>query len=75
MSKLIPTKAEFQELAERRLAEECALLDLGQWDGASHPAGRAVELAIKACIIKMMMETDEFPDREFSRNCYTHAIE
>jgi len=23
----------------------------------------------------MLMGTDEFPDKEFSRNCYTHAIE
>ena len=38
-------------------------------------AGYTVELALKACIIKTMMTTDAFPDKEFSKNCYTHSIE
>ena len=75
MSKLIETKAEFQELAEKRLVEAKALLDLGMWDGAYYLAGYAVELALKACIIKLVMATDAFPDKEFSKNCYTHDIE
>lgn len=75
MSKLIVTRAEFQELAERRLEEAKALLELGKWDGAYYLAGYAVELALKACIIKVLMETDAFPEREFSKNCYTHDIE
>ncbi len=75
MSKLIETRAEFQELAERRLVEAKALLDLGMWDGAYYLAGYAVELALKACIIKTLMETDAFPDKEFSRNCYTHSLD
>jgi len=75
VSKLIVTRAEFQELAEQRLAETKALLDLGKWDGAYDLAGYAVELALKACIIKMLMETDAFPDKDFSKSCYTHAIE
>jgi len=75
LSNLIATRAEFQELAERRLAEAKALLDLGKWDGAYYLAGYAVELALKPCIIKMLMEADAFPDRDLSKNCYTHAIE
>ena len=75
LSKLIATKAEFQELAEQRLSEAKALLDLGKWDGAYYLAGYAVELGLKACIIKRLMATDAFPDREFSRNCYTHSLE
>ena len=75
MSKLIETKAEFQELAADRLVEAKALLDLGKWDGAYYLAGYAVELALKACIIKMLMTTDAFPDKEFSKNCYTHGVE
>ena len=75
MSKLIETKAEFQELAEKRLVEAKALLDLGMWDGAYYLAGYAVELALKACIIKLVMATDAFPDKEFSKNCYTHSVE
>ena len=75
MSKLIETEAEFQVLAEQRLVEAKALLDLEKWDGAYYLAGYAVELALKACIIKTLMATDAFPDREFSKNCYTHVIE
>lgn len=75
MSKLIETKAEFQVLAEERLVEAKALLDVEKWDGAYYLAGYAVELAIKACIIKMLMATDAFPRKEFSKDCYTHIIE
>jgi hypothetical protein len=75
LSRLIVTKVEFQELAEQRLVEAKALLDQGQWDGAYYLAGYAVELALKACIIKTLLATDAFPDREFSKNCYTHDIE
>ena len=74
MSKLIESRAEFQKLAEERLEEAKALLDLGKWDGAYYLAGYAVELALKACIIKRLMATDAFPDKEFSRNCYTHQV-
>jgi hypothetical protein len=75
LSKLIESRAEFQDMAERRLAESKALLDLGLWDGAYYLAGYAVELGLKACIIKMLLETDAFPDREYSRGCYTHDLE
>jgi HEPN domain-containing protein len=74
LSRQIVTRADFQELAERRLAEAKALLDQGQWDGAYYLAGYAVELALKACIIKTLLVTDAFPDRGFSQNCYTHVI-
>jgi hypothetical protein len=75
LSKLIVTRAEFQELAQERLVEAKALLDLGKWDGAYYLAGYAVELALKACIIKTLMGTDAFPDKEFSKNCYTHDVD
>ncbi len=72
MSKPIETRAEFQDLAETRLEEAKGLLDLGKWDGAYYLAGYAVELALKACIIKSMMATDAFPAKDFSKECYTH---
>jgi HEPN domain-containing protein len=75
LSKLIETRAEFQELAGVRLEEAKALLDLGKWGGAYYLAGYALELALKACIIKTLMATDAFPDKEFSKNCYTHTVE
>jgi HEPN domain len=69
------TRAEFQELADLRLAEARTLLVEGQWDGAYYLAGYAVELGLKACIIKTLLNTDAFPEQEFSKKCYTHAVE
>jgi HEPN domain len=74
VSRLIVTRAEFRELAEQRLAEAKVLLDQGQWDGAYYLAGYAVELGLKACIIKSLLATDAFPAIEFSKRCYTHAV-
>ena len=75
MSKLIESRADFQQMANERLEEAKALLDVGKWSGAYYLAGYSVELALKACIIKVLMSTDAFPDKEFSRNCYTHSVE
>lgn len=75
MSKLIETRADFQSLAEERLTEAKILLDGGKWDGAYYLAGYAVELALKACVIKSLMATDAFPSRDFSRDCYTHSLD
>jgi HEPN domain-containing protein len=75
LSKLIESRADFQQMANERLEEAKALLDVGKWSGAYYLAGYAVELALKACIIKTLMATDAFPDKELSRNCYTHSIE
>ena len=74
MSRSIVARAEFQELAEQRLAEAKVLLDQGQWDGAYYLAGYAVELGLKACIIKSLLVTDAFPAKDFSKKCYTHAV-
>ena len=75
MSKLIETRADFQEMAEVRLEEAKSLLDIGKWGGAYYLAGYALELSLKACIIKALMATDAFPDKEFSKNCYTHSVD
>ena len=75
MSRPIVTKSEFQELAERRLTEAKSLLDQGQWDGAYYLAGYAVELGLKACIIKHILRTDAFPDKKFSEQYYTHSAD
>ena len=63
MSKLIESRVEFQQLAQVRLDEAKVLLDVGKWGGAYYLAGYAVELALKACIIRTLMATDAFPDR------------
>jgi HEPN domain-containing protein len=75
LSKLIEPRADFQHHAETRLTEAKALLDAGHWDGAYYLAGYAVELALKACIIKLLMARDSFPSKEFSQSCYTHTLQ
>lgn len=74
MSTPAVTRQDFQRLADVRLKEAKALLDLGLWDGAYYLTGYAVEVALKSCIIKMLMMTDAFPEKKFSENCYTHSI-
>ncbi len=75
LSKLIETRAEFQRMAEERLEEARGLISLAKGNGAYYLAGYAVELALKACIIKRLMATDAFPTKDFSRDCYTHALD
>jgi HEPN domain-containing protein len=72
------TRADFQQLADIRLQEAKILLDAGMWDGSYYLAGYAVEVALKACIIKMVMATSAsflFQDRKFVEKCWTHDIE
>lgn len=40
---------------------------------AYYLAGYAVECGLKACIAKLM-KSDEFPDKEFAKDCYTHEL-
>lgn len=74
MSTPIITRDDFQTHADAKLDEAEVLLSAGRWSGGLYLAGYAVELAIKACIIKKLMATDAFPDKEFSRKCYTHEL-
>lgn len=74
MSTPIKTRADFQLLADVRLEEAKLLLDSGRWDGVYYLAGYAVEVALKACVIKLLMGTDAFPEKRFSERCYTHDI-
>ena len=74
MSTPAVTRTDFQQLAELRLIEAKALLDLGMWDGAYYLAGDAIEVALKACIIKVVMATDAFLEKKFSERCYSHKV-
>jgi HEPN domain-containing protein len=67
-------RADFQTLADVRIAEAKVLLDLGNWPGAFYLAGYAVECGLKACIAKLT-QADDFPDKGFAEKCYTHDIE
>ena len=70
----VPTRVELQQLAEERLVDAKLLLDNGRWPGAYYVAGYAVECGLKACIAALM-KADEFPDKDFAKDCYTHNIE
>jgi len=72
VSQPIVTRLDFQELAAVRLVEAKALLDASMWDGAYYLAGYAVEVGLKACIIKRVQATDAFLEKRFSEKCYTH---
>ena len=65
-------RKELQDLSKIRLKEASALLQLGLFDGAFYLAGYAVECALKSCVIKHLMTTDQFPERKFSEQCWTH---
>ena len=68
-------RAELQWLAQERLREARRLLRVRCWSGAYYLAGYAVECGLKACIVKYLMTTDQFPERKFSEQCWTHDVE
>lgn len=66
-------RAELQWLAKERISEAKALLAARHWSGAYYLAGYAVECALKACIAKLM-KSEEFPDKDFAKDCWTHDL-
>jgi HEPN domain-containing protein len=68
------TRADFQKLANERVADAKVLLAGKRWAAAYYLAGYAVECALKACIIAYLMRTDQFPERKFSEQCWTHTL-
>jgi HEPN domain-containing protein len=67
-------RANFQRLAQARIDDAKTLLDNQRWDGAYYLAGYAVECGLKSCIIAKLLSTDEFPEKSFSSNCWTHNL-
>jgi HEPN domain-containing protein len=65
----------WQKLAIARIKDAKALLKLERWSGAYYLAGYAVECGLKSCIIVYLMKTDEFPDKRFSEQCWTHDLQ
>jgi hypothetical protein len=57
-----------------RLRDAKALLQAGRWAGAYYVAGYAVECALKSCVIAYVMKTDQFPEKRFSEQCWTHNL-
>jgi hypothetical protein len=67
-------KAELQRLARDRVLDAKALLAAKRWPGAYYMAGYAIECGLKACIIARLMKSDDFPERKFSEQCWTHNL-
>jgi HEPN domain-containing protein len=67
-------RAAWQRLALERLKDAKALLKSKRWAAAYYLAGYAVECGLKSCIIVYMMKTDDFPDKRFSEQCWTHDL-
>jgi hypothetical protein len=69
------TRAELQQLTRDRLRDAKILLAGRRWAGAYYLAGYAVECALKSCIIAHLMRTDQFPEKRYSEQCWTHSLE
>ncbi len=67
-------RTQLQILAEERACDAEALLNVGRWSGAYYLAGYSVECGLKACIAKLTNQ-DDFPNKKFALDCYTHKIE
>jgi HEPN domain-containing protein len=67
-------RAAWQKLASERAKDAKALLKIKRWAAAYYLAGYAVECGLKSCIIAYVMNTDEFPEKKFSEQCWTHDL-
>jgi HEPN domain-containing protein len=68
-------RAAWQKLASQRVKDAKGLLKIKRWAAAYYLAGYAVECGLKSCIIAYLMKTDDFPDKRFSEQCWTHDLE
>jgi hypothetical protein len=65
-----------QQLAEDRVLDARALLNVQTWSGAYYLAGYAVECGLKSCVLAFLERTGAiFKDRKFQENCWTHEPE
>jgi HEPN domain-containing protein len=75
----VPTKVEWQQLAECRIEDARAHLDpaVGRWAAAYYLIGYAVECGLKACILARIAAHPEdiYEDKRFSLDAWTHDFE
>jgi HEPN domain-containing protein len=69
-------RAEWQRLANERIADAKVLLNARRWSVAYYVAGYAVECALKSCILARLSGEAEliFEDKRFSEKCWTHVL-
>lgn len=68
------TKADFEKLAVVRLEDSIFLLKAKRSSSAYYLAGYAVELALKACIAKLV-QPNTIPDKAFVNAIYVHKLD
>lgn len=66
-------KDDLETLADIRVVEAKALLDIGKYEGAYYLAGYSLECAIKACIAKQVREYD-FPNKDLAHKSHQHKL-
>jgi len=71
-------RAELKQLTADRVRDAEILLANGQWTGAYHLAGYALECALKSCLLKYLDDTGIiFKDRKYLEKlakCWTHDL-
>lgn len=68
------TKTDLEKLAQVRLEDSLFLLQAGRSSSAYYLAGYAVELALKACISKLI-QSHVIPEKAFINAIYTHRLD
>ena len=68
------TKNDLERLAQVRLEDALFLLQANRSSSAYYLAGYAVELALKACISKLM-QPNMIPDKAFINAIYIHKLD
>ncbi len=68
------TKNDLERLAQVRLDDAILLLQANRSSSAYYLAGYAVELALKACISKLM-QPNVIPDKTFINAIHTHKLD
>lgn len=68
------TKSDLEKLALLRLEDAIFLLQANRCSSAYYLAGYAVELALKACIAKLV-QPNAIPDKAFINAIYVHKLD
>jgi hypothetical protein len=68
------TRNDLKRLAQLRLDDAIFLLQANRSSSAYYLAGYSVELALKACIAKLI-QPDAIPERAFINAIYTHKLD
>ena len=74
------TRQQFRDLAELRRQDAAALLDASRWSAAYYLTGYAVECGLKACVMKVLRQTqagvlfDQGKGGFQQKYCLTHKL-